>query len=123
MAVPEPSTLTLPSPPRGEGSGRRIEATSHALEQAVGGHRCERLLVTLDRALDVRVRVHGGDQAVMRRPVDAVVEQRATETMVELAALRAIEAGEAGLALERHVENRRLAEARAGNAPTLHHIG
>src|SRR5438477_9994690 len=95
---------------------------SHALEAAVRGHRGEGLLVALHRALDVRVGVHGGDPAMMRGPVDAVVEQRAAKPVVELAALRAIEAGEAGLAFEGDVEDRRLPEAGAGHAPTLHDV-
>src|SRR4029450_606995 len=95
----------------------------HALEGAVGGHLAERLLVGDDAALDVGVAVHRGDPAVVARAIDPVVQQRAAQQVVEIAAAWTVEAGEAGLALERDVEDRRFTEAGAGDARALHRVG
>src|SRR5215831_10545796 len=86
----------------GLGSGRPGSGirSLHALEAAVGGHGGEGLFVALDRLLDVGVAVDGRNPAVVARTVDAVVQERAAQAVIEIAAARAIEAGEAGLALE-----------------------
>src|SRR5205085_1869003 len=83
-------------------SGRRV-APSQPLEDAVGDHRLERPRVRLHGVLEIGVGVDGRDPAVIGRAVDAVVEQRAAQQMVERPLARAIEAGQPRLALERDV--------------------
>src|SRR4026209_1559792 len=94
----------------------------HAFEDAVGGHLAKGLLVGGDAALDVGVAVHRGDPAVVAGAVHPFVQQRAGQQMIQIAAALPVEAGQPGLALERDVEDRRLAEARAGDAGPLHRV-
>src|SRR2546426_420659 len=79
-------------------------------------------LVALERAPEIFLGVERRDPAVVRRTVDAVVQQGAAEQVVEASLARPVEAGEAGLALERHVVDRRLAVAGAGHADALHDV-
>src|SRR5262249_59856591 len=91
-----------------------------AVEAAPGGSGDNRLLVGARGARRVLAGGQGGQPAVRGGAAHAVVEERAAQELVETAARGPIESRQSRPALERHVHDGRLAEARAGRAHALY---